>query len=85
MPKIEVEILRTVTVTREENVIAELDVPKRVLDDGDVVGWIDEIMEKNYESMSPKEKAVHAEITCAEWDVADEDESVEYNEATEID
>lgn len=33
MPKVEIEILRTVTITREESAVIELDVPKRVLDE----------------------------------------------------
>lgn len=84
MPKVEIEILRTVTVTRDENAVVELDVPKRVLDDGDVVSWLDEIMEKDADSLTPKEKAVYEAVTGAEWDVADEQEEIVYNEANDI-
>lgn len=82
MPKVEIEILRTVTNTREENAVVELDVPKRVLDDGDVVSWLDEILEK--ESLTPKEKAVYEAVTSAEWDPSNEDEEIEYNEAYQV-
>lgn len=84
MPKVEIEIMRTVTVTREESAVVELDVPKRVIDEGDVVSWVDDIMEKPYESMTSGETAVHAAVTGAEWDPSDEGEEIEYNEANVI-
>lgn len=83
MPKVEVEILRTVTITREENVTVELNVPQQVLNDGDVVGWVDRLTEGSEDKLSAKDKALRAAITGAEWEVSDEDESIEYNEAYE--
>ncbi len=78
MPKVNVEILRTVTITREENVVVELVVPKRVLDDEDVISWVDEQVEAQNATVTEL-------LDKAEWDVADEDESIEYNEATALD
>lgn len=84
MPKIEVEILRTVTITREENTTLELNVPKSFIDDGEELDWIDQVMEKALQDMTPMEKAAHRALTTAEWDVADEDESIEYDEANNL-
>lgn len=84
MANAEIEIFRTVTVVREENATVELDIPKRILDDEEALSWIDAIMEKDFDSLSPKEKAVYEAVTGAEWDVADEDESIEYNEANNL-
>lgn len=81
MPKVDIEIIRTLTITREESVSVELDVPKRILDEEEVVSWIDEIMEKGEDSLTDEEKAVRKELTEADWDVTDEDEAAEYNEA----
>ncbi len=84
MPSIEVEILRTVTVTREENTTVELNVPKTVIDDGEELDWIDQVMEKDLRDMTPMEKAAHRALTGAEWDIADEDESVQYDEVNNL-
>lgn len=84
MPKIEVEILRTVTITREENVTLELNVPKTVIDDGGELDWVDQVMEKQLHDMTPTEKAAHRALTAAEWDIADEDHSVQYDEANNL-
>ena len=84
MPKVQVEILRTVTVTREESAIVELNVPKSVIDDCGELDWIDQIMEKRPEDRTGGEKSVAKALTDADWDVSDEDESTEYNEATDL-
>ncbi len=82
MPKVEIEILRTVTITREESAVVELNVPKRVLDDEEVLSWVDEIMDKDDDgTLTATDKAVYETVTTAEWDPSDEDESIEYNEA----
>jgi hypothetical protein len=84
MPKIEVEILRTVTITREESATVELNVPKSVIDDGEELDWIDQIMEKRSEERKAGEKAVVKALADADWDVNDEDESTEYDEANNL-
>lgn len=84
MPKVQVEILRTVNVTRSESVVVELPVPKRVLDDCDVVTWVDQIMEKDEDAMTAQEKKVYEAVDGADWEVSDEDESVEYDEAYDL-
>ncbi len=78
MPKVNVEILRTVTITREENVVVEMNIPKHILDEDDVLGWIDSKVEA-------QDKTVTELLDKAEWETADEDESIEYNEATPLD
>lgn len=86
VPKVEVEILRTVTVTRSESAIVELGVPKSVLDNADVTSWVDEVMGKSDDgTMTIKEKAVYEAVDGAEWYVNDEDESIEYDEAYAVD
>lgn len=84
MPKIEVEILRTVTITREENTTVELGVPQSVIDDCTELDWLDAIMTKDAKYRTAEEEAVWAAVTNAEWDVADEDQSVEYDEASNL-
>jgi len=82
MPKVEIEILRTVRITRKESAVVELDVPKQVLDDEEVLGWVDEIMEKDDDgTLTATDRAVYEAVTGAEWDASDEDESIEYNDA----
>ena len=82
MPKIEVEILRTVTVTREEKTTVELDVPQSVIDDGEEVDWIDTIMDKDDDgTLTQEDRDVYEAINGAEWDVSDEGETVQYDEA----
>lgn len=77
MPKAEVEILRTVTITREESLVIELNIPKAVLEDGEELDWIDQQLEE-------WETATAKALKAAAWDVTDEDESHEYNEATNL-
>lgn len=82
MPKVELEIMRTVTVTREESVIVEVDVPKRVLADGDETCWVIEQLDKN---ITPKDKSVLLKaIGEMSWDVNDEDESFEIDDVTNL-
>lgn len=71
MPKVEVEILRTRTVTIEESGVVELNVPAYVIRDEEVVGWIDGL-----DASSKEVKAIDAAM-----EASDEDEAVEYTEA----
>ena len=76
MPKIEVEIQRTVTVTREESATIELDVPQHILD-GDLHDWFER---RNGVATS----AVHRAVAEVEWEVHDEDETIEYDSVTDL-
>lgn len=71
MPKVEVEILRTRTVTIEESAVVELNVPAYVIKDEEVMDWIE-----NLDSSSSEAKAIDAAMVTN-----DEDESIEYDEA----
>lgn len=92
MPKVEIEIMRTVTVTREESVVVELDVPQSVLDgehegvEIGVVDWVDGIMAKCEvtASLTDEDRAVRKALDTAAWDVTDNHEYVEYNDAYEL-
>ncbi len=49
MPKAEIEILRTVTVARDESVMVEADVPQNVLDDPDeLFDWVEAELNKEF-------------------------------------
>lgn len=85
MPKVEVEILRTVTVTREEKAVVELDVPEEVLADEEIVDWIDQIMEKDDDgSLTDEDRTVYAAVVGADWNESDTDEETEYDEAYKV-
>lgn len=77
MPKVEVEILRTVTITRDESCVVELDIPKSVLKDGREADWV---AEQGDIEDSPVARA----LGDAEWD-ATEDEDVEYDSVIVLD
>ena len=84
MPKTEIEIFRTRTVTYDESVVVELDVPKSVLNEGDVLSWVDNIMTADERELSAAEKKVRSSIDVADWEPSDEDESSDYTEAIDI-
>ena len=82
MPKVEIEIMRTVETRREETATLELDVPQDILDDphGDfgLLDWVDAQMAI---TCSDARKAADS----ADWDITDEDDlSIEYNEANNL-
>lgn len=77
MPKREIEILRTVTITREESVIIVVDVPKRVLKDEEVFEWADVELKK-------EGTALRTLADAADWDLNDEDESEEIDEINDL-
>jgi hypothetical protein len=78
MPKVEIEILRRVTVTRDESAIVELDVPAHILDDPDeLFDWVEREMGKTDSEV--------CKATADAWEVTDEDESIEYNEVNNLD
>lgn len=70
MPKVEVEIMRTRTVTIEESAIVELNVPSHVIRNDEVLDWVDGL-----DSDSKEAKAINAameEIDAPEEIVYDE-------------
>lgn len=86
MPKVEIEIMRTVVITREEGAMVELDVPQAVLDDNDVLSWVAEIMDKDDDgTLTEQDREVYEAVTGAEWDVSDEGETAEYDDAYTVD
>lgn len=71
MPKANVEICRATTITREENTIVEVNVPKAVLEDADeLYDWVET-------QMDLPDSALRKATDDATWDVTDEDESHE--------
>lgn len=81
MPKVELEILRTVTITREESIIVEVDVPAEELgEDGDLLGWVDQQMDTTVTEVS--DSILRAAIGEELWAVNDEDETYEYDDVT---
>lgn len=78
MPKTQIEILRTVTITRDESVEVEVNVPQDVLDDPDgLCDWTEQQLKRESSELF---KAVHD----TGWDVADEDESEEIQEVNDF-
>jgi hypothetical protein len=73
MPKTEIEILRTVNVRREESITVTVDAPQYVLDDVDELhDWAEKQLENRDSEL--------AKACENNWDVQDEDESVEIDE-----
>lgn len=76
--KVQVEIMRTRTLTIDEHCVVELNVPKNVLreyedgDDGAITNWIEE----NEQKLDT--------LLRQEMEVSDEDESIEYDSAEVI-
>lgn len=86
MPKVEVEIMRTVTITREESAVVELEVPKRVLADEEVDSWLAEVMDKDDDgTLTANDRAVYEAVNGADWDASDEGETAEYTDAYPLD
>jgi hypothetical protein len=78
MPMAEIEILRTVEITRDESAILQLDVPQHILDDPDeLYDWVEEEMNKPDSEVRQAVDAV--------WETTDENESIEYNEVNNLD
>lgn len=76
--KVEVEVMRTRTLTIDEHCVVELDVPKRVLreyedgDDSAITNWIEE----NEQKLDT--------LLRQEMEMSDESESIEYDSAEVI-
>jgi hypothetical protein len=79
MPRTTLEILRTRTVTTEQRIEVEVDVPQRVLNDGDRLHeWVEkQLMNRDSELFTLAEKDDNVEV-------ADELESDEINEVTDL-
>lgn len=70
--KIEVEILRTVKITRDESAVVEVDVPDHVPEE-DREGWIlDQLSDGNLV------------VPDSDYEVSDETEDAEYQEVNEV-
>jgi hypothetical protein len=81
MTTVEIEIKREVTITREESVTVEVDIPQEVLDDPDpdvLFDWVEERMK------SPTGSEVSNAATAAGWENLNEDEDIEYTEVTHL-
>lgn len=80
MPKVNIEILRTVEVTRDERVEVEVEVPARLLGDDAAFdaleNWVDEELKKDGELLR---------ATTGNWETDDETESFTINEVTNLD
>lgn len=78
MPKVNLEILRTMEITREERIEVEVDVPAKVLGDPDKLHeWVEEQLGK-----------VDSDLTQAcvgNWEAADEDEDVTIDQVINLD
>lgn len=70
--KIEVEILRTVTITRDEAAVVEVDIPKSIPEEEREDWILDQLSEG------------HLKIGDERFDVNDEQESTEYQEVNEV-
>jgi hypothetical protein len=76
MAKTEIEIRRTVTITREESVTVTVDVPQDILDNPDDVFRLDDWVEAQL-------KITGSELltaTLGNWDQISEDEEIEIDE-----
>lgn len=81
MPKVNIEILRTVEVTRDERIEVEVEVPAHLLGDNAAFdaleSWVDEELKKEDSELT--------RATAGNWETDDETESVEINEVTNLD
>lgn len=59
MPKVEVEIMRTRTVTYEEEGIVQLDIPQQVIDDDTVYEWVEDLY-STHENRQKHEQVIRA-------------------------
>lgn len=76
MAKAEIEIRRTVTITREESARVTVDVPQDILDDPDGDFGLHDWAEAELKITSSE----LAKATLSNWDHVDEDESSEIDE-----
>lgn len=78
MPKVNLEILRTMEITRDERIEVEVDVPAKVLGDPDKLHeWVEEQLDK-----------VDSDLTQAcvgNWEVADATENSSIDEVVNLD
>ena len=81
MPKVNIEILRTVEITRDERIEVEVDVPAHLLgDDAEfdaLENWADVELKKTDSELT--------QACVGNWDTDDESESVEINEVINLD
>lgn len=81
MPKVNIEILRTVEITRDERVEVEVEVPAHLLGDDAAFDaletWADEELKKEDSELT--------RATTGNWDTDDESESVTINEVVNLD
>jgi hypothetical protein len=81
MPKINIEILRTVEITRDERIEVEVEVPAHLLgEDAEfdaLENWVDAELKKTDSELT--------RACVSSWDIDDESESVEINEVTNLD
>lgn len=81
-PKIEIEILRTATITRDESLIVEVDVPEHVLEDGVLEDWVDLQLDAD---RTPEDRSVvRKAIGEKEWDVNNKDECFEIQDVVNL-
>jgi hypothetical protein len=78
MPKVNLEILRTVEITRDERIEVEVDVPGYILADSDALyDWVEAGLEKTDSELT--------QATVGNWEIADESENISYDEVTRLD
>lgn len=76
-----IEIKRTVTITREESIEVDVDIPDHILDDeadpDELADWVGAQMKIDDSQLS--------QATKASWDVLDEDPDYEIEDVTVLD
>lgn len=81
MPKVNLEILRTVEISRDERIEVEVEVPEHLLgEDADLYAlenWVEEELKKTGSDLT--------QACVGNWDLDDETETVEINEVTNLD
>lgn len=78
MPRVELEIQRTVTIEREETITVEVDVPQDVLDeeaDFDLHDWVENNLKDDTSELAK---------TAVDWECADEVESYEITDVCDL-
>ena len=81
MPQAEIEIRRTVTITREESVTVTVDVPQSIIDDEDDDCALDDWVEGELKNPNSNVSAA----VRGNWDHTDEDEGIEIEEVVRLD
>lgn len=76
MPQAEIQIRRTVTITREEDVTVNVDIPQNILDDPDADFAVDDWVEGQ---LKIHNSALSAAV-LGNWDLTDEYEDYEIDE-----